>query len=127
MTFDLLIKNGTIVDGTGRTDPFSAGIGITGDRIAAVGNLEGAWANTTIDATGQYFINDKQLLKSTPKALRNALFQAAGTTKEPSVVIYADAKTPHQAVVHVMDAARRLGYMNLTFATQQPAAPDDTP
>ena len=81
----------------------------------------------TIDANGQYFINDKQLLKSTPKALRNAMFQAAGAVKEPSVVIYADAKTPHQAVVYVMDAARRLGYMNLTFATQQPAAPDDTP
>jgi biopolymer transport protein ExbD len=37
------------------------------------------------------------------------------------VIIQADAKTPHEAVVRVMDAARRLGLTHLTFATQQPA------
>jgi len=75
----------------------------------------------SIDATGQIFINEQQLLKATPGALRNAMFQAAGKNKNPTIVIYADAKTPHQSVVYVMDAARRLGYTNLTFATQQPA------
>lgn len=75
----------------------------------------------TIDATGQYFINDKQLIRTTPDALRNAMFQAVGKKKDPSVIIYADSKTPHQSVVHVMDAARRLGYTHLTFATQKPA------
>jgi len=74
----------------------------------------------TIDASGQYFINDKQLLRSTPDTLRNAMYQAAGKTKDPSVVIYADSKTTHQSVIFVMDAARRLGFSHLTFATQQP-------
>lgn len=41
--------------------------------------------------------------------------------KDPLVVIHADARTPHEAVVRVMDSARRLGLSNLTFATQQPA------
>jgi len=74
----------------------------------------------TIDPRGQYFINEKQLIRATPAALRNALLQAAGGKKDPGIVIYADAKTPHQSVVSVMDAARRLGFTHLTFATQQP-------
>jgi cytosine deaminase len=45
MTFDLLVKGGTLPDGT------VADIGITGDRIAAVGRLE-AEAARIIDATG---------------------------------------------------------------------------
>lgn len=86
--------------------------------------LDQSTIRITIDAVGQYYINDKQMLKTAPEALRNALFQAASGNKEPSIVIYADAKTPHQAVVRVMDAARRLGYANLTFATQQISASD---
>jgi biopolymer transport protein ExbD len=39
------------------------------------------------------------------------------------VVINADAKTPHEAVIRVMDTARRLGFTHLTFATQQPSGP----
>lgn len=81
----------------------------------------------TIDAHGQYYINDKQLLKPTADALRHALLQAAGKEKKPNVIIYADGQTPHQAVIRALDAARRLGFTNLTFATQQPAAESATP
>jgi N-acyl-D-amino-acid deacylase len=49
--FDLLIRNGLIVDGTG--SPWYRGdVGVRGDRIAAVGLLRGAVARDTIDATG---------------------------------------------------------------------------
>ena len=76
----------------------------------------------TIDASGQYFINDKQLLRSTPDTLRNAMYQAAGKKKNPNVIIYADSKSSHQSVIFVLDAARRLGFTRLTFATQQPTS-----
>ena len=47
--FDVLIRNGRIVDGTG-APWFRGDVGINGDRIAAVGSLAGASATTTIDA-----------------------------------------------------------------------------
>ena len=49
--FDLLIKNGRIVDGTG-TPWYEADVGIVGDRITRVGNLSGATAHHVIDAPG---------------------------------------------------------------------------
>jgi len=50
-SFDIIIKGGTVYDGTGRAGKRSD-IGIKGDRIAAVGNLNSATAPTIIDAKG---------------------------------------------------------------------------
>ncbi len=50
-TFDVLIRGGQILDGSG--NPWTVGdVGIKGDRIAAVGRLPGATAARVIDATG---------------------------------------------------------------------------
>ena len=50
-TFDVLIRGGQILDGSG--NPWSVGdVGIKGDRIVAVGRLQGATATRVIDATG---------------------------------------------------------------------------
>jgi N-acyl-D-amino-acid deacylase len=49
--FDILVKNGKIVDGTG--NPWFYGdIGIIGDTIAEIGDLSGRTAAKTIDAKG---------------------------------------------------------------------------
>jgi len=49
--FDVLIKNGRVVDGTG--NPWRlADIGVRGGRIAAMGRLDGATAPTVVDASG---------------------------------------------------------------------------
>ncbi len=50
-SFDVIIKGGTVYDGSGRA-PVRADVGIKGDRIAAVGNLKSATAATVVDATG---------------------------------------------------------------------------
>ncbi len=47
--FDVLITHGRIVDGTG-SPWFRGDVGIAGDRIAAIGDLVGRAAATTIDA-----------------------------------------------------------------------------
>ncbi|MDX6613476.1 MAG: N-acyl-D-amino-acid deacylase [Blastocatellia bacterium] len=50
--YDLLILNGRIIDGSGRT-AYRADLGIKGDRIVRLGTLAGARAKRTIDARGQ--------------------------------------------------------------------------
>ncbi len=49
--YDLLILHGTVIDGTGRPR-FRADVGIRGDSIADIGDLDGRTAKTTFDATG---------------------------------------------------------------------------
>src|SRR5687767_12412847 len=51
MTYDLLITNGTIVDGTG-APRFKGDVAVQGGKIAAVGKVQGAAAET-IDAAGK--------------------------------------------------------------------------
>jgi len=50
-SFDVIIKGGTLYDGSGGT-PFKADIGIKDDRIAFVGTLSAATAPNIVDASG---------------------------------------------------------------------------
>jgi N-acyl-D-amino-acid deacylase len=52
MSFDLIIKNGTIVDGSGQTEPYRADVGIQGEQISSIGDLSSVEAADSIDATG---------------------------------------------------------------------------
>lgn len=49
--YDVLIRNGLVYDGTGAA-PVAATVAVTGDRIVAIGALEGARGRTEIDAAG---------------------------------------------------------------------------
>ena len=53
MAFDCIIRNAAIVDGSGDRAPYAGDVGVAGDKIAAVGSLDGAQARTTIDAGGR--------------------------------------------------------------------------
>ncbi|HEU0282172.1 MAG TPA: biopolymer transporter ExbD, partial [Gallionella sp.] len=52
------------------------------------------------------------------EALAASLKNAAGDQADPTIVINADAKAPHQSVINVMEAARLAGYGHITFTTQ---------
>ena len=49
--FDVIIRNGTVYDGTG-AEPAQADVAIRGDRVAGVGDFKTAKARTVIDAKG---------------------------------------------------------------------------
>lgn len=51
ITYDILIKNGTIADGSGNPT-YIANVGINADTIAAIGDLKNAKGTLEIDATG---------------------------------------------------------------------------
>ena len=72
-----------------------------------------------IDAQGHYFIHDQELPDARLQTVKDALVGAVGSARERPLIISADAKTPHQAVITVLDAARQVGITHLTFATQQ--------
>jgi biopolymer transport protein ExbD len=71
-----------------------------------------------VDASGRYLVNGADVTERTVEAISTALRKAAGNGKEPTIVINADAKSTHQSVIDVMEAARQAGYTHITFATQ---------
>ena len=81
-----------------------------------------------VAADGRYAVN-KAAIDAGPSldALANALSAAAAQTggagNDSVVIISADATAPHQSVVTVMEAARRVGLTQITFATQSSAKP----
>ena len=76
--------------------------------------------NVGIDAQGRYVIDKNVFTYTTVGALGDLLKRAAGDAKDPVVIINADANATHQSVIHVMEAARLVGLVHITFATQTP-------
>ena len=72
----------------------------------------------SISADGRYSVNRRLTDAGSVETLAAALNEAAGADKERPLIISADAMAPHQTVINVMDAARRVGLARLTFATQ---------
>lgn len=72
-----------------------------------------------IGSDGRYSINKKVLDGAGVDSLSRALSLATEDNREVVVIISADAAATHQSVITVMDAARRAGLVQITFATQQ--------
>ncbi len=70
-----------------------------------------------VDASGRYMVEAKDA-GNTVETIASALKSAVGDDKDPTIVINADAKSTHQSVVNVMEAARVANYTHITFATQ---------
>jgi biopolymer transport protein ExbD len=70
----------------------------------------------TVSAQGQYAVNKSPIDGTSVGALAAVLGPLA--SKEATLVISADAKANHQSVVNAMEAARRTGLSQITFATQ---------
>src|ERR671914_739736 len=51
MSYDLLIKNGTVIDGSG-LPRFRADVGVSGGKIVTIGRIRGESARDVVDAEG---------------------------------------------------------------------------
>jgi len=72
----------------------------------------------SIDAEGQYTINNERLVNEQLKTLKDAIIKIAADEREVPLIISADGRASHQSVVTAMNAARQLGFSHLTFATK---------
>ena len=75
-------------------------------------------APVAVAADGRYTVDHQAVDGRNVDALTLALRSAAESRKEPFLIISADAMSTHQAVINVMDAARRAGLTRMTFAAQ---------
>jgi biopolymer transport protein ExbD len=72
----------------------------------------------SVSSEGNYSVNKVAVIGRSVPELASALQAAAKAGKESVVIINADASAKHQSVISVMEAARRIGLTQITFATQ---------
>ena len=89
-----------------------------------------------INADGSYAVNGRALVNMERATIMSALNASVGvsvagskdktatdvssTPASTSLVITADAKAPHEAVVRAMDAAGQVGFVQLSITTRKP-------
>ncbi|MCS4508850.1 ExbD/TolR family protein [Xylophilus ampelinus] len=81
----------------------------------------------SVSGDGRFTVNKTPMASGAVDALSKALGAAAKAGPDTVVIISADASAPHQTVVTVMEAARRAGLGQITFATQSTARAGGTP
>jgi biopolymer transport protein ExbD len=74
-----------------------------------------------VSSDGRYMVNKTLVDGRGIGVLGAALVEAAKAGKDSIIIISADASATHQAVITVMEAARRQGLTQITFATQSSA------
>ena len=74
-----------------------------------------------VSSDGRYMVNKTPVAGKSVEAVAVALTAAAKAGAETVIIISADATATHQSVITVMEAARRSGMSQITFATQNSA------
>ncbi len=80
-----------------------------------------------ININGEYAINDLEhrLINRQLETLKRALIRESKGQRDRPLLISADEKAPHYAVMRAMEAARDLGFIRLSFEAQQPSDHDN--
>lgn len=83
--------------------------------------LEARGVRVVIDAAGDFAIDGNVVASNEPAIMRALAAHAHGP--HTPIILYADRKAPYRAVVHALDAARRLGLGRIVFATKVRSSP----
>ncbi|NUS37911.1 MAG: biopolymer transporter ExbD [Lysobacter sp.] len=70
-----------------------------------------------VNAEGRYFVGDREALRTDVDSLKRTIADVAGDNRDRAVLLRADARTPHQAVVTALDALGQLGFRHIAIAT----------
>ncbi len=89
------------------------------EATAAPTSVDDESLEIIIDVQGRYFIGDQQVVNTTPETLKSAISKAIGDRDVPTVIIRADANTPHQAVITALDVTSQLGLTRISLATSK--------
>lgn len=74
----------------------------------------------SVSVDGQYSVNKQGVNGRSVADLASALKAGAKAGADSVLIIHADANAKHQSVINVMEAARRAGLTQITFATVSP-------
>ena len=77
-----------------------------------------------VSSDGHYSVNHNHLPTRDLQGLSAAMLAATLNASNPMIVISADAQASHQSVMLVLEAARRSGLTQLTFAAQSSGSSD---
>ena len=81
-----------------------------------------------VNADGRYFVQDRESLRGDVDSLKRTIVAVAGPDRDRSVLLRADARTQHQAVVTALDALGQLGFRHIAIATApEPPQSGDRP
>lgn len=96
------------------TLPEAGGEAVAAEEIALV--------EVVIDRSGRFYVDDALVVDGDIETLKQAMVGVVGPRRDLPVLIKADAKTPHQAVMRALDAAGQLGLSQVAFAATRAGA-----
>lgn len=77
-----------------------------------------------VTASGDFFVDGRELVNRRPETLRRAIEEVAGERRDLPITLRADARATHQSVVSAMDVAGRMGFSQVVIATvNEPETP----
>lgn len=73
----------------------------------------------TIDAQGQFYVNERELVKHDAETLRRTIEKIADGRDKLPIVVSGDRNAPLQSMMTVLDVAAQLGMGRLSFVAHQ--------
>ena len=81
--------------------------------------VEDSRIEITIDAGGQFYVNQRELVRHDSDTLRRSLQTIADGRTDLPIVVSGDRNAPLQSMLTVLDVAAQLGMTRLSFVAQQ--------
>lgn len=73
----------------------------------------------TIDAQGQFYVNERELVKHDAVTLQRSLQKVADGRVDLPIIVSGDRRAPLQSMMTVLDVAAQLGMARLSFVARR--------